>query len=247
MSGELIFIELTKFRKLRFTRPRPLVRKGAMADEHEQPEKVWDEYDWERFLRDQDLRTERYLDLLERYANHPERDELIALEMGWTDSNGEEEGFWDHFDLEDEEAADLTEMETADAEWADRAEVHPLYQASFELTVWLDEALERRGPAVAMHPAAVELSRQACILGGKLAAALSDPEGSELGMTIAYLKRALRAANLALNAYAEAHKEHLFGRTRDKRLREQLFFVRDGIVVLMGENRAEWRRRQGGR
>jgi len=215
-----------------------------MADEHEQPEKVWDEYDWERFLREQDLRTERYLELLERYADHPERDELIANEMGWVDMEGEEESFWDDIEGEDSpeelELEDWEELEDA----ADQAEVHPLYQASFELTIWLDEALQARGKDASSHPAAVELSHQASIMGGKLAAALSDPESTELGMTIAYLKRALRAVNLGLNAYAELRREKVFGRTRDRRLREQLFEVRDGIVTLMGEVRSEWRKRQ---
>jgi hypothetical protein len=142
-----------------------------------------------------------------------------------------------------EEDLDTEEWETLE-EAADQAEVHPLYQASFELTIWLDEALQARGEEAASHPASLELLHQASIMGGKLAAALSDPESTELGMTIAYLKRALRAVNLALNAYAEIHREKVFGRTRDRHLRDQLFSVRGGIVKLMGEVRAEWRRRQ---
>jgi len=210
-----------------------------MADEHEQPEKVWDEYDWERFLREQDLRTERYLELLEKYADHPQREEIIAREMGWVEAGGEEDELWEDFNQCEE-----AEEQEEDALSADQAEVHPLYQASFELTIWLEEALEARGQRAVTHPAALELSHQASILGGKLAAALSDPESAELGMTIAYLKRALRSVNLALNAYAELRKEKVFGRIRERHLREQLFHVRDGIVSLMGEHRAEWRRRQ---
>jgi hypothetical protein len=214
-----------------------------MADEHEQPEKAWDEYDWERFLREQDLRTERYLELLEKYVDHPDRDELIAKEMGWVDFEKEEERLWDEVEEEPEEEFNSEEWEALE-ESADQAEVHPLYQACFELTIWLDEALQARGKAAAAHPAAVELLHQTSIMGGKLAAALSDPESTELGMTLAYLKRALRAVNLALNAYAEIHREKVFGRTRDRHLRDQLFSVRGGIVKLMGEVRAEWRRRQ---
>ena len=214
-----------------------------MADEHEQPEKVWDEYDWERFLREQDLRTERYLELLEKYADHPERDALIAKEMGWVDFDREEEELWDEIEGKGEADTLSEEWEVEDS-GVDQAEVHPLYQACFELTIWLDEALQARGEVAASHPASLELLHQASIMGGKLAAALSDPESTELGMTLAYLKRALRAVNLGLNAYAEIHREKVFGRTRNRRLREQLFGVRDGIVKLMGEVRAEWRRRQ---
>ncbi|MEI6872531.1 MAG: hypothetical protein WCL08_09640 [Verrucomicrobiota bacterium] len=226
-----------------------------MSDDPKQPERVWDEYDWERFLRKQDQRTELYLELLERYSEHPERESLIANAMGWTEFELEEEALWEQGSLE-MEAGELEDLEDLDeeealarvleeAECADDVEVHPLYQSSFELTLWLDEALEARGPAVAKHPAALELAKQVCILGGKLAAALSDLEGSELGMTLAYLKRALRAATLALNAYAELRREKAFGRIRDRQLRERLFGLRGGIVGLMGEVRGEWRRRHG--
>jgi hypothetical protein len=214
-----------------------------MADEHEQPEREWDEYEWERFLQNQDLRTERYLELLERYVDHPERDVLIAKEMGWFDFSSGEEA-WEASCAGDE-ALEEGELELDGEGDADEEalEEHPLYRNAFDLTVWLDGVLEARGEQVTEHPAAMELAKQTCILGGKVAAALSGPEESELGMTIAYLKRALRAANLALNAYAEVHREHLLGRVRDKQLRSRLFQVRDAIVVLIGETRAEWKRR----
>ncbi len=60
-----------------------------MNEEENQPnegpdnEPVWDEYDWERFLREQDLRAERYLELMETYRDHPDRDNIVAREMGW--------------------------------------------------------------------------------------------------------------------------------------------------------------------
>ena len=45
---------------------------------------MWDEYDWERFLQQQDGKTEKYMQLLETYLDDPRRDEIIAREMGWT-------------------------------------------------------------------------------------------------------------------------------------------------------------------
>src|SRR3954452_1645404 len=53
-----------------------------MADRDE-PENIWDEYDWERFLQQQDRKTEKYMELLERYIDDPNRDQIIAREMGW--------------------------------------------------------------------------------------------------------------------------------------------------------------------
>src|SRR5207253_11091441 len=51
--------------------------------EPDEPDKIWDEYDWERFLQQQDRKTEKYMELLERYIDDPNRDQIIAREMGW--------------------------------------------------------------------------------------------------------------------------------------------------------------------
>ncbi len=215
-----------------------------MADEHEQPEREWDEYEWERFLQNQDLRTERYLELLEMYVDHPERDLIIAREMGWFDSPGSREGWEDAGLAGDGESEEVgADAAGEDGEDGEDLEEHPLYLLVFDLSVWLDGALEAKGAGVAEHPAAVELARQVSILGGKVAAALGGAGESEIGMSIAYLKRALRAANLALGAYAEVHRERLLGRVRDKQLKLRIFEVRDAVVQLVGELRAEWRRR----
>ena len=53
-----------------------------MPDFEREPERVWDEYEWERFLQQQDQKTEKYMELLETYLDDPRRDEIIAREMG---------------------------------------------------------------------------------------------------------------------------------------------------------------------
>ena len=55
-------------------------------------DRVWDEYDWERFLQQQDQRTEKYMELLEKYIDDPQRDEIIAREMGWSEISND--GDW---------------------------------------------------------------------------------------------------------------------------------------------------------
>ena len=49
-----------------------------MAGYDPEPERAWDEHDWERFLQQQDHKTEKYMELLEKYLDHPERDESYA-------------------------------------------------------------------------------------------------------------------------------------------------------------------------
>jgi hypothetical protein len=214
-----------------------------MADD--ESKKVWDEYDWERFLQQQDRKTERYMELLEQYLDFPDRDQIIAREMGWhhlLDDAGKEwvEEMDAKFEEELSNAGD--DDSTPSATDAESFEMHPLYQASFALTTWLDQMLENEG-GLQNHPAAVRLSTQSAIAGAKLAAALSDDDVDEIGMTIAYLKRALKAASNALEAAAQLKQETTLSDESFAALNHRLFQIRDGIIALMGSYRAEWRRR----
>src|SRR5258708_2137135 len=45
---------------------------------------IWDEFRWEEFMKEQDKKVDRYMELFYRYQDAPNRDEMIAREMGWT-------------------------------------------------------------------------------------------------------------------------------------------------------------------
>jgi len=216
-----------------------------MADP-EEPDNIWDEYDWERFLQQQDRKTEKYMELLERYIDDPNRDQIIAREMGWhhlLDKDGEKwaEAVDSLFEEENEptEEGDGTESEE-DAE--EGFEVHPLYKASFAVTVWIDQLFEEQH-GIQNQPAAGRLSTNAAIASAKLAAALSDDDVDEIGMTIAYLKRALKAISTAIEAAFQLRKDGALDQEGHGTLNQRLFQIRDGIIELMGQYRTEWRRR----
>src|SRR5436853_2222492 len=106
-----------------------------MSDFEGEREGIWDEYDWERFLQQQDQRTEKYMELLEKYIDDPQRDEIIAREMGWAKSTGD--GDWsaevdalldEDWHIQNEEVGE-TEAQKA----ADSFEDHILYRAAFGL------------------------------------------------------------------------------------------------------------------
>src|ERR671914_64305 len=46
-------------------------------------DKPMNEAQWEAFMREGDLRAARFGELLETLMDHPNRDELVAREMGW--------------------------------------------------------------------------------------------------------------------------------------------------------------------
>jgi len=230
-----------------------------MPDEPDHDSSIWDEYAWERFLQQQDRKTERYMELLEKYMDHPDRDQIIAREMGWHHQLGEQFGEDSEPDWMSEIEPDLSDFKN-DAELfsgepdgdeendvlggMETFETHPLYQASFALTVWIDQLFDELGD-LQNHPSAVKLATQSAIASAKLAAALSDEDVDEIGMTIAYLKRALKAITNAIDAGVQLKKELSLSPERYGTLSHRLFQIRDGIITLMGEYRAEWRRRYG--
>ncbi|MGB8170609.1 MAG: hypothetical protein WCF18_24105, partial [Chthoniobacteraceae bacterium] len=117
-----------------------------------------------------------------------------------------------------------------------------LYKASFALTVWIDQIFEDSHD-IQNQPAAGRLSTNAAIASAKLAAALSDDDVDEIGMTIAYLKRALKAISTAIEAAFQLRKDGCLDQERFGTLNQRLFQIRDGIIELMGAYRTEWRRR----
>jgi Mg2+ and Co2+ transporter CorA len=211
-----------------------------MADFYDEPERAWDEYDWERFLQQQDSKTERYMELFEKYIDDPNRDQIIAQEMGWThlvDQPGEDnEGIEFEPDFEVEEQGEEESQEVFES--------HPLYQNAFSLTVWIDQLFDEM-PSVASSPVGVKLASHVAVASAKLAAALSDRDTEEIGMTIAYLKRALRAISTAVEAANQMSHDGNLKSRQFQELYERIFQVRDSIIVMMGDLRAEWRRRYG--
>ena len=216
-----------------------------MAGYEGESERMWDEYDWERFLREQDQKTEKYMQLLEKYLDDPQRDEIIAREMGWTqlldakDWSAEVDALLD----EDPEEDDDLEPEQG-AKSVETFEEHSLYRAAFALTIWIDQLFDQK-PLLQNEPAAIKLATHSALASAKLAAALSGDDVDEIGMTIAYLKRALKAITISMEAAEQLLSEKLITRAQHSVLQQRLFQVRDGIITLMGEYRSEWRRRFG--
>ncbi len=213
-----------------------------------EPDRVWDEYEWERFLQQQDHKTEKYMDLLEKYLDHPQRDQIIAREMGWTqllnndDWSDEVDALLAEESISSDHADPVPDNETISAD--ESFEDHSLYRAAFALTVWIDQLFDEY-PSMQNEPAAVKLATHSALASAKLAAALSDDDVEEIGMTIAYLKRALKAITVSMEAAAQLVSERLISSRQHAILKQRLFEVRDGVISLMGEYRGEWLRRFG--
>src|SRR4051794_11779959 len=67
------------------------------------------EQEGEDFMREGGLRAARYGELLETLIDHPDRDEIVAREMGWdelADAVAEEKRLGPSFESDDEEDED---------------------------------------------------------------------------------------------------------------------------------------------
>lgn len=212
-------------------------------DQFELPE-VWDEYQWERFLQQQDRNTEKYFHLMEKYMDHPDRDELIAAEMGWHLEASEDDEFRQLDELMAQEMAE--QIESGEGEFSDFFSSSPLYQDIVELNRWIDDASERH-PRLEEQKDFSEFCSLVSMCGAKIAAALSqeDEEEIELGMVIAYLKRGLKAVNDALALCSSFARKKDLTPQEVSELSTLLFGVRNQVVDLMKEYRSEWQRLYG--
>lgn len=198
-------------------------------------------------MQQQDRQTERYIQLVEKYLEHPRRDEIVAREMGWHQLLDEEGRSW----MEEVDAK--FEAQVAATAWGEddgdgggvgpggEPPRHELYERALALTVevnrWLDGSTE---------PTAARLALGMAATTAKLAAALNEPGLDEPGMTVAYLKRGLVAITGALAVARRLPPTVAVRPGVPGDLVGRLFGVRDAIVDLMGEYRAEWRRWSGG-
>lgn len=177
-----------------------------------------DEYEWERFMKRSDARTERFGELLDKFKDHPDRDRIVAQHMGWDklaealdDAGGSTEPpEWDVPDLDDwEEPEPDPARERIDWIRTEDGRVrHPLAYRCGELGLRMFRDTKSRGLDGGGHeesdPDVAEMSFKVHCASAKLAGGLADiARGSSLhetGFVVATLKRALALLHEALGA-----------------------------------------------
>jgi hypothetical protein len=79
--------------------------------QYDSEERPWTEAEWERFLQVSEARSARYGELLETLMDNPDRDELIAREMGW-DMDDDLDGTELEYPLVDDSELELPDPES---------------------------------------------------------------------------------------------------------------------------------------
>jgi hypothetical protein len=234
------------------------------ARKHEPPEdKAWDEFDYEKFMRESDARCDKYGELLDKYENHPDRDQIIEREMGWTFAGEEEEAQGpestepaelsrgaassnepapdlDFDEADDELAAAEPDPMREGIDWV-RDEhgmiQHPLCVRTREGSVALWRKCKELGIDYSADYDLRELVEEYQITGAKLAGALGAfARGDGLpdgAFIVACLKRALSHLHRAQAALERVFPKRLLAADVLPPVRAELFAVREETLRLM--------------
>ncbi len=217
------------------------------GDEEGNEPEIWDEHRWEEFFRESDKRTDQYIELLNQYMDHPDRDRIITEQMGWThlldDDEDENKGWLDEFDTEEYEEGEawkrLTGYEPTDF---DRFEDLPLYQKAHDFAVDSKKMINKHF-ADRNDESVQTFSRFVTIPPAKIAGGFEFGfEIESIGGNIANCKRGLNAANKVLDALYEIGEKELLDRELYLEYYSRAKEVRDELAIYIVEQRERFRR-----
>ena len=209
-------------------------------------ELVWNEFDWERYLRGQDEIVLRYLAFYEQLRTHPERLDEAARLMGWGVEEWTSDAVLDGDDDDDEDDADdssePTEVELGDEDDPYTLHKNPIYVATRALFLSLKRTWEQTADDSAKVPQKLALAHHAALLRTEDQAmqAVSALDFGDYAMAISLFKRALRDLNLTLATLTPEACTHsrALARYREDAM-PRLFDLREVWLRVMGECREE--------
>jgi len=216
----------------------------------------WDEHDYENFLKESDARTDKYMELQDKYGDSDEAEEKIAKEMGWLREDQTEEEI-------EEERRHIEEMnaicEAAPNEPApepapdpsregidwirtEDGEVHhPLQHRCFESSLKFWRQAKESGLGESDDKDLCQFIGEFQTAGAKLAGALHGitrgADFAEAAFIVACLKRALNHLHKAQAGLEAVAPKKLLRDATVIEARKELFEIREGILRLMDDFR----------
>ncbi len=226
------------------------------AQRHKGPENIedWDEFDCEKSMRESDAITDKYIELLQKYGDTPEAEDLIAKEMGWDKDEGDEKGEGGGWDVDEinricaEAVSNPAQPDplTEGVDWirtGDGDIKHPLSHRALESVVTLLHKLDELALHETEDEDLVAFVGEFQITSAKLAGAL-DSLGHDRGLhpggfVVASLKRALGHLHQAQAALEKVAAKQLLPEDVLTGNRKELFELREEILRLMQEFRGK--------
>jgi hypothetical protein len=198
---------------------------------------AWNEFDWERYLREQDEAVTQYLRHYEACRHSPDRIDAVAEKMGWGEDDWHEEG-------EDSAEADSDDEENSfdDDEGVYTLHKNPIFIATKAIYL----GLNRSWVPLASDPAKVPQSLAVMLLSSlqrgeeQAVHAIHALDFGDYAMAVSLFKRALSALNgtlALLNTDSVAKHRHMVAWRKDAM--PQLFDLREIWLRVMSECREE--------
>jgi len=216
------------------------VEEAQSQVDHEKED--WDEFDYEKFMRESDARTDKYMELLDKYGDDEKGRKKIHEEMGWGFPDELAEVPAEELQIPDEIPELEPVKETEGKDWIrtrDGDIAHPLQNRCYEnaMALW-NECTTLNLDA---DDSVSEFITGYQILSAKLAGALNSlaygHHEDERAFTVANLKRAL---GILHQTQEELESDEVLGKLPSpiaKRVRHELFDLRESILKLMDEYR----------
>lgn len=204
---------------------------GSPDDSEEHGELVWNEFDWERYLRQRDDAVRGYREAYDQVADQPERLDEIARQLGWEPTlDGEAEGADDDDDFDDDDLDPYT------------LHRNPVYVATRGLFAGLIEATEAAAMAAdEFSPAhAFPLLRTLHAAEMSVVLGVQSLDLGDTALGISQLKRALGQLNRAMSLVPDSPSGSLDDLPELNRYaRPRLFDLREICLRVVRESRQE--------
>src|SRR5436309_5552915 len=213
------------------------------------PEEEWDEHDYEKFLKESDARTDKYMELQDKYGDSDEAEAKVAKEMGWERELTEEEAEEEQRRIEEINAACEAALNEPRPEpdphregidWirTERGDVrHPLQHRCFESAMKFWHQADELGLDKSDDKDLGDFIFEFQTTGAKLAGALDGiargDHFPEAAFTVAYLKRALDHLHKSQAGLEAVAPKQRLPETMVAEARNELFEIREGILHLM--------------
>jgi hypothetical protein len=207
---------------------------GLDGDWDERGELAWNEFDWERYLREQDEAVHRYLRFYEACGDPVTRIDAVAEKMGW----GQED--WN----EESEAAAGTEDTVEESEFGGEDEVYtlhknPIFIATKAIYLGLNRSWEALALDATKVPQGLAVELLSSLRRGEEQAvqAIHALDFGDYAMAVSLFKRALSALNNTLALLNSEHHRNV-REWRDEAQR-RLFDLREIWLRVIAECREE--------
>ena len=213
----------------------------------------WNEHDYEKFMKESDARTDKYMELLDKYGDSDEAEEIIAKEMGWDEELTPEEAELKQQWIEEMNAASAEALEVPESEpdparegvdWirTEEGDVrHPLQHRCKESAMRFWDEIDELDEAVSQNEDVSQFVTEWLTAGAKLAGALGGVARGDSfqdpSFLVAYLKRALDHLHKSQAGLEAAAQAGLLPDALVVSARQELFGIREGILKLMDQFR----------